>query len=813
VFNIANGDLVGFTTAINTANTDGQADVINLAAGGGYTVTQANNNTHGPNAFPVITSHSLTINGQGSVIQTAAASGGDGGSHGIFTQYLECRFFYVGSGANVTLENMKLQFGHVSGPSATARGGAIYNAGGTLNLDGMTVRSDSAAGGTVAGTLDGANAQGGGLYSTGGQLILDGSKFLFDLAFGGSGLPGHGGAAGGQGGQGQGGGVYVNGGQAVLLGCVLSNTNVAGGGAGGSATGGGKGGPGGSAAGGGLYATGTQLTLLDCKIHDNFAGGGGGGFAPGAAGAPGTAGAKGANGAGLRGTPGGPGGSGGPGGNGKTAGTGAKGGTAQGGGIYAGGTTLTVLTTTISNNNASGGGGGNAIGGAGGAGGNGGRGGNGFPGTARNTHSSGGPGGNGGNAGPGGNAGNGGTGGNGAAALGGGLYQAGGSLGLTASTISSNVGFGGLGGSAAGGQGGLGGNGGSGGFAFAFNSSHGGNGGNGQQGGNGGNGKQGGNGGDAQGGGLFTTVSSILSSTTISTDTLNAGNAGAAKGGGAGGGGAGGFAGTGAASGAGGHAGSSGGAGAGGKPGSTRGTDLVGTTTFGIAFSSANGQTVTNVLQGQPSASALLATFSGGPTETLASAYQAFVSWGDGSSDLSTATHPNVTVVLSGGNIEVFGTHTYAGAGGQTATVDLWVPGNVSAETTATIDVATDVTSQVQIQSTTPKRNPKTGMYSGNITVTDPASGSTINGSLDLLLSGLPSGVTLKSATLTVGGTTYKGLTIDHTGSGAPYVHIPTKDLASLAAGQSIVLHVTFTDPTNVPITFASNLFSDPFDG
>jgi hypothetical protein len=40
----------------------------------------------------------------------------------------------------------------------------------------------------------------------------------------------------------------------------------------------------------------------------------------------------------------------------------------------------------------------------------------------------------------------------------------------------------------------------------------------------------------------------------------------------------------------------------------------------------------------------------------------------------------------------------------------------------------------------------------------------------------------------------------------------PKADLASLAPGQLIVLHVVFKDPTNVPITFAPSLFSDPFD-
>jgi hypothetical protein len=98
--------------------------------------------------------------------------------------------------------------------------------------------------------------------------------------------------------------------------------------------------------------------------------------------------------------------------------------------------------------------------------------------------------------------------------------------------------------------------------------------------------------------------------------------------------------------------------------------------------------------------------------------------------DLSTAKNANVTVVLSGGIVKVFGTHTYVSPGGQTATVDLWVPGNVSAEATATIDVGTHVTGQVKIKRTTPTQNPTTGLYTGTITVTNPSTGSTISGSL-----------------------------------------------------------------------------------
>jgi hypothetical protein len=251
-------------------------------------------------------------------------------------------------------------------------------------------------------------------------------------------------------------------------------------------------------------------------------------------------------------------------------------------------------------------------------------------------------------------------------------------------------------------------------------------------------------------------------------------------------------------------------------PGGTAGTpghagtaeepNIAGATAAGTFFTAAEGATVTNVLEGFPTGWVLLATFSGGPTESSASAYQAFVARGDGSSDYSVAVHPNVMVVLAGGNIEVIGTHAYAPSGVQSATVALWIPGNVSSQAQATIDVATDVASQVQIKKAMPTAT------SATITVTNRRTGGTIDGSLNLLLSKLPYAVTIADASVTVGGTTYTGLPIDLTSTGVPYIHIPTTDLASLAPGASIVLHVDFNDPLNTPITFGTKWFSDPFD-
>jgi hypothetical protein len=374
----------------------------------------------------------------------------------------------------------------------------------------------------------------------------------------------------------------------------------------------------------------------------------------------------------------------------------------------------------------------------------------------------------------------------------------GGFLALSQSTLGNNVLFGGNGGAASGGAGGPGGSGGAGGASAV--------GGSGGNGGVGGRGGVGGNGGNAEGGGLFVTAGStaILTNVHRLPNTLTAGLGGPANGGA---GGSGGFGGAGAAgAGAPGNSGAAGSAGTPGQNGTASGADIHGPTVIGTAFTAPSGAKITNVLQGVPTGSVLLAAFTGGPSESSAGAYQALVDWGDGTTELSTAPNPNVTVALSGSTIEVFGNHTYAMAGAQKATVALWIPGNVSSHVKATIDVATDVTSQVQFATSMPTST------SAKITVTNPTTGSTISGSIDVLLSGLPAGVTVADASVTVGGTTYSSLPIELTSTGVPYIHVPTADLPKLSPGHRMVLHVDFSDPSAVPITFGTGLFSDPFD-
>ncbi|MBD2768946.1 hypothetical protein IC235_13710 [Hymenobacter sp. BT664] len=88
VFTIPNGNVAALVAAINTANTNGQADVINLASNGEYVFTTINNTvtgyppgyieTEGPVALPVILNDGpgldLTINLNGSLLRRSSTA-------------------------------------------------------------------------------------------------------------------------------------------------------------------------------------------------------------------------------------------------------------------------------------------------------------------------------------------------------------------------------------------------------------------------------------------------------------------------------------------------------------------------------------------------------------------------------------------------------------------------------------------------------------------------------------------------------------------------------------------------------------------
>jgi hypothetical protein len=872
-FSVANGDVGGLINAIATANGDGQADTIVLAPNGVYAPGQVNNTAYGGgNALPVVTSKDLTIMGNGATFERGSVTvpTSTGGSK---TVPLDGRLFDVGPGAGLVLENLTITKFVLAENVATVEGGALFNNEGNLTLENVLVSGNTAqwtnghgginaASGTAnngGNGFNGGNAAGAGVYSTGGQLtLIKRTVSLNDAVAGEGGNAGlanatKAGSRGGDGGNAYGGGLYVQGGQLMLLDSAVTSNAVNSyprAGFGGDGVLGGDGGNGGVAQGGGLYASGAQLVPFNSNLLYNNAYAGAGGASPAVvgsnAGTPGgtggdgeAAGAGGQGGeadgggayisggrlallnsnvnynsayggdqyGGWGGAYGGNGGNGGAGSAGKTGGDGGNGGDAgaggqaAGGGLYASGAQLVLLNSTLEGNNAYGGPGGNAEGGGWGGvtydllqvGGEGGAG-----------ASPSGPGGAGGKGGKGGDGGHGGDGGN---ALGGGLYQSGGSLSITGSTLSANNNYPGDGGGAPGGGGGRGGTGGQGGHG-----NPGGPGGVGGDGGGGGAGGTGGNAGIGQGGGLFITAgnTAVLGNTSVTGNSLYSALGGLTYGGP---GGAGGNGGGGSTAGAAGQAGDSGEYGTNGldfDP-SAAGiqADIYGNTTAPAAPLSVVSAATATVLQNVPSGSVLLATFTQSAPQA-AGAYLAFVDWGDNSADLSTAASPNVTVAVSGNQIQVYGTHMYATAGAQSVTVVLMLPGSSSALANATLNVASDVSSQVSTQRSGLIYNRGTRLFYGSLTVTN-TQAAAIPGSLDVLLNNLTPGVTLTYASVTVGSTTYQ-LNIAYTSNGVPYIHIPKSVLSSLAPGQSLTVSLRFRDPTMGLIGFNPEVFSDPLD-
>jgi hypothetical protein len=299
----------------------------------------------------------------------------------------------------------------------------------------------------------------------------------------------------------------------------------------------------------------------------------------------------------------------------------------------------------------------------------------------------------------------------------------------------------------------------------------------------------------------------LSTTTSVTANTLTASQAGAA--GGAGLGGAGGGGGPGTPSGSTGQNGRPGSAGTAGTGNSGADPDIAGSITSVTALTVVSVKTEVD-LQNQSTGLVLLATFTQGSATAAAKQYSAMVQWGDGISDTSGSTNTNIKIVRSGTNIKVYGSHAYAAAGSEPVAVWLTGPKHLLAVADTTVNVAADVTGQVGVQSSPLTYNSTTGLYDGTVTITN-TSTTSIAGSLDLLFQGLTSGVTLAQASLTVGTTTYT-LTIDHTGAGDPYIHIPKKVRRSLAAGASLKISVGFQEPSAATISYTPLVFSDPLD-
>jgi len=256
----------------------------------------------------------VTIEGAGAGVTIIDANGID-------------RVFQV-LGTTVTFKNLTIQGGVArdSGRSVApfttdSLGGGILNEHGTVTLDHVTIKNNTALGGNGFGPfIAGFNAFGGGVYSIGGTVTVISSTFQGNSATGGDGLDGFDGANGpaggtavfdaddgtpggnglpaGAGGNAAGGGLYVNSGTVSIAGSTFTTNTVTGGkggeggqggngGKGGTASAGpggdggrggdgGAGGAGGSATGGAIAGRLATLDLAETRLESNKATGGAG---------------------------------------------------------------------------------------------------------------------------------------------------------------------------------------------------------------------------------------------------------------------------------------------------------------------------------------------------------------------------------------------------------------------------------------------------------------------------------------------------------------------------------------------------------
>jgi hypothetical protein len=234
---------------INAANKAGGTNTITLTAptGNPYVLTAVDNTTNGPTGLPVIAKKDiLTVVGNGDTITSSGAG----------------RLFDVASGSSLTLQNLTLQDGFVSGSGSSAAGGGIYNQG-TLVLSAVIVQGCGARG---------SSPQGGGIYNQ-GTLVLSAAMVQGCVAIGSDGVHRNNGL-GTPGDPAAGGGIWSKGSLTIENGSLVQN-NRAIGGDGGE----GPGGVGGAGSGGGIYVAGGTANLAGVTVSNNIAHGGrGSGF-------------------------------------------------------------------------------------------------------------------------------------------------------------------------------------------------------------------------------------------------------------------------------------------------------------------------------------------------------------------------------------------------------------------------------------------------------------------------------------------------------------------------------------------------------
>lgn len=121
--------------------------------------------------------------------------------------------------------------------------------------------------------------------------------------------------------------------------------------------------------------------------------------------------------------------------------------------------------------------------------------------------------------------------------------------------------------------------------------------------------------------------------------------------------------------------------------------------------------------------------------------------------------------------------------------------GNAGASASVSFAVANaiDVSASVRVQSSGLVLNRATRRFNGSITLTN-ITAAALSGPLHLQLDGLPAGVSLFNAT--------------GSHAGSPYI---TVSAGNLAAGASISVPVSFSNPNKIAVSYSSKIYSGPF--
>ncbi len=227
-------------------------------------------------------------------------------------------------------------------------------------------------------------------------------------------------------------------------------------------------------------------------------------------------------------------------------------------------------------------------------------------------------------------------------------------------------------------------------------------------------------------------------------------------------------------------------------------TGLTGATTTGVKVTPRPLTVVsTTTVHSFPSTSTgmvVLATFAlGGSGKRLPlTAYSASINWEDGS-PVDSSAGPNVSVKLnaSGTRIIISGKHSFAGGGGKSPQVTLRDTEGAIVTAKPTIDVAIDVSKQVSVVRSGLIYNQSTQLFSGTLTLANTSS-TTLTGPLQVVLTGLPPGVTLANSSGSAAGNPF--LTVKVPGG-------------VLQAGKSVKVAISFRNPKHVSFSYQVDTF------